>query len=129
MKRNIALKWAKALESGKYKQGNGFLKNANKITSDITFCCLGVLCDISKQGTWRKEPTGCFTYKSDGESKSGELPHNVQEWSGMNTKNGSYKGIDRRYSLIGWNDYSYRDAPKASFKQIAAFIRKYYKAL
>ena len=38
-KRNME-KWVKALESGRYKQGNGSLLR------DGQFCCLGVACDL-----------------------------------------------------------------------------------
>ena len=37
----ILNKWVEALRSGKYKQGQHNLRNA-----DNTYCCLGVLCDI-----------------------------------------------------------------------------------
>jgi hypothetical protein len=38
--------WCEALESGKYKQGSGQLRD------DDCFCCLGVLCDLSGAGKW-----------------------------------------------------------------------------
>lgn len=39
-------KWLDALRSGKYEQGRGGLRVNN------TFCCLGVLCDVSGIGEW-----------------------------------------------------------------------------
>lgn len=44
-------KWVKALRSGKYKQGAGYLNSVRG------FCCLGVLCDISGLGKWHDIPT------------------------------------------------------------------------
>lgn len=48
------LKWAEALESGKYPQGKLRLKNNRG-----EFCCLGVACDISNLGSWSN--TGRYT--------------------------------------------------------------------
>jgi len=40
-------KWIKALLSGEYTQGYGYLK-----TLDNKYCCLGVLCDIVAPNEW-----------------------------------------------------------------------------
>lgn len=46
MDKELKSRWVEALESGKYKQGKGFLRDIND-----NHCCLGVLCDIiSKEG-------------------------------------------------------------------------------
>lgn len=42
-KDNLIEDWIKALRSGKYKQGTGYLCKNDK------YCCLGVLCEIAKQ--------------------------------------------------------------------------------
>lgn len=39
--------WLAALRSGDYKQTSGMLQS-----EDGSFCCLGVLCDLSSQGSW-----------------------------------------------------------------------------
>jgi hypothetical protein len=44
MKKSIAMKWAKALRSGKYKQGRDLLRSHK----ENTYCCLGVLCAIGE---------------------------------------------------------------------------------
>lgn len=50
MDKKIKAKWIKALRSGKYAQGNGWLKDL-----DDFYCCLGVLCQI--QGAkWEPNP-------------------------------------------------------------------------
>jgi hypothetical protein len=38
--------WCGALESGKYQQGRG------KLRDDDAHCCLGVACDLSGEGEW-----------------------------------------------------------------------------
>jgi hypothetical protein len=50
MSMNVELKakWVEALRSGSYKQGKGRLR-----TTDNTFCCLGVLCDIIDATKWK----------------------------------------------------------------------------
>jgi hypothetical protein len=42
----IGTEWVDALRSGDYKQTQETLRSGD------SFCCLGVLCDISKIGTW-----------------------------------------------------------------------------
>ena len=48
MNQEVKTLWLEALRSGRYKQGAGQLYNPQ----DNTYCCLGVLCDISEQGSW-----------------------------------------------------------------------------
>ncbi len=56
MNKTLMKKWAKALRSGKYKQGRHSLRNKND-----TFCCLGVLCDISGMGEWTGDDKTVFS--------------------------------------------------------------------
>jgi hypothetical protein len=46
--------WINALRSGRYEQGSGSLRVGD------TFCCLGVLCDLTSSGAWelRSEAPG-----------------------------------------------------------------------
>ncbi|NDC73560.1 MAG: hypothetical protein EBZ62_08985 [Sphingobacteriia bacterium] len=48
MRKIIAKKWVKALRSGKYKQGKGYLKQFNS-KNEPRHCCLGVLCELYDQ--------------------------------------------------------------------------------
>jgi len=48
MDATIKRKWVEALRSGEYKQGQGALRDAR----DNTWCCLGVLCEVSGLGEW-----------------------------------------------------------------------------
>lgn len=53
MKHEIAMRWASALESGKYTQGFHSLKKLQDINGQMveTFCVWGVLCDLYIQET------------------------------------------------------------------------------
>ena len=45
-------KWLVALRSGKYQQGQGYLRTGDK------YCCLGVLCDIQEPKKWTPAGSG-----------------------------------------------------------------------
>lgn len=46
MDKKLKTKWLKALRSGKYAQGDSFLKlRDGKVTK---YCCLGVLCEVGR---------------------------------------------------------------------------------
>ena len=56
MKKELRDKWCAALRSGKYKQGEGALKERDW-NGKITFCCLGVLRELAP-GLARKHRNG-----------------------------------------------------------------------
>jgi hypothetical protein len=139
MKKNVAIKWAKALESGRYKQGKGRLK-----TQDGRYCCLGVLCRV--QGlTFRKDPAdgrpAIYTGRGAPDSRpyeTGVLPGRVIKSAGLCVGNthGEFKDEEGNcmlawesddgqtaIDLVGMNDRG------ADFPTIAAVIRKNYKYL
>ena len=98
MHKNIMEKWVQALRSGEYKQGSGVLHN----TSNNTYCCLGVLCDIYQQegnkfnsvseGNWGVEtgngweniPATFFDDRPD------VLPEVVMRWADISCSAGSF---------------------------------------
>ena len=47
MNQKIKERWVKALRSGKYKQGKGWLRKSSGPKKKSEFCCLGVLCDLA----------------------------------------------------------------------------------
>lgn len=47
MNGELKAKWLEALRSGRYKQGQGRLRDESN-----QFCCLGVLCDVGVPGQW-----------------------------------------------------------------------------
>ena len=117
MKKSVADKWVKALRSGKYKQGRFALRNGQN-----EFCCLGVLCDISKLSQWDKN-ANYSNYLYD-KFELDLLPPLVRGWAGMKTHEGVlgdlFCGRDR---LTGLNDAG------VPFEQIADFIEKNWKDL
>lgn len=69
--------WVDTLRSGKYQQGTRALRN-----KDDKFCCLGVLCDITKDTLnleWELESIeGIYTIETNG----GVLPDSVWKYLG-----------------------------------------------
>lgn len=120
MKKKIAVKWAEALRSGKYKQGRRALKRKSK-GGVVRHCCLGVLCELYQQEHKTKlkvkTEAGCeelpgeiFTF--DGNDAG--LPEKVMRWSGVRDDLGAIEGC----SLSEENDDG------RSFKQIAKIIEE-----
>lgn len=95
MKQEWKEKWVKALRSGEYEQGREWLKRNGK------FCCLGVLCDISKLSEW---------YEDTYIGLSGALPREVSKLVG---------GVGEQNKLVDMNDRE-----KKSFLEIADYIEK-----
>lgn len=52
MKKEVAEKWVKALRSGEFKQTRKVLSQDDHDGAGPSFCCLGVLCEISGKGSW-----------------------------------------------------------------------------
>lgn len=76
MNPEIKKRWIEALRGGKYKQGVGCLRS-----TENEYCCLGVLCDITKQetgGTWRN---GAFGGRHERDNKY--LPAMVASYLGI----------------------------------------------
>lgn len=80
--RNIAL--AVALESGKYKQGGGRLRDGDG------FCCIGVACDLVDPLGW--ESSGRDKYLFDGAHYT--APKSVQILYGWESDNPILPGFD-----------------------------------
>lgn len=80
MKKEIKAKWIKALNSGKYSQTTGVLKDSDG------FCCFGVLCELYKKEhkdtSWEKD--GEETYSSYTFMEEDALPPTkVMKWAGF----------------------------------------------
>lgn len=67
MDEKLKAQWIAALRSGNYTQGQGQLRRTE--WGDATYCCLGVLCDISDKGMW-----GNNTYYHNGSYSSVGIP-------------------------------------------------------
>ncbi len=116
MKKQVMKKWVKALRSGEYKQGKGYLVN-NK----DEFCCLGVLCNIAPdyvRGEWiRDKDTGEWEMFGDSEA----TPRKIMKWSGLKDDCGEYDSDE--YDLAEHNDNG------KSFTEIADIIEQNWEAL
>lgn len=104
MKASVAKRWVKALRSGKYKQGRGQLRSR-----DGRYCCLGVLCELSK-----------LPY--DGGS-DGIPPCPIAEWAGLRDRWGDLPD-ERSTPLTNKNDSGHW-----SFNRIAGWIDKHWEKL
>ena len=145
MNKTIAMKWVKALRSGKYEQGVGFLCQVN--SKGEKHCCLGVLTEMYQAEQKAKKKKVIPTKVSDvyiddstatsglkllevvkyggGEDAAEELPVAVKRWAGMEGRLGEFGDDCHDYykSLSHMNDSGW------SFKKIANFIEKNYENL
>lgn len=78
MNPELKAKWIAALRSGDYKQGRGVLRSP-----DESFCCLGVLCDISGMGQWIRR-----SYYADGTDGYACLPAAVSRVAALSISEG-----------------------------------------
>jgi hypothetical protein len=129
MKKAVAMKWIRALRSGKYRKGTGALK---KKTGG--YCCLGLLCEITKKengGKWTKDTGGYFTFLDrSGIEKSDFLPASVRRLAGMKTNTGALTLNKIRTTLAELNDGDSAITKKPyTFKQIADVIAKNWRKL
>lgn len=148
MKKKIALQWAEALRSGKYKQGKKALKYKTS-AGVVRHCCLGVLCDLycadmKKTGKAEKKrlttglmlkPTATdravfsrdvkFAGYYDSKDKivcRHTLPTDVMKWAGMTYDDGEIKDSEN-LCLAEMNDNG------NSFNNIADTIEADWKYL
>jgi hypothetical protein len=127
MNPDVKAKWLEALRSGEYEQATGALKVMDDDVVDgddivSSFCCLGVLCDISGLGEWKGTSYWVGLWPA-----ASALPKPVYEWAGlpdgnpcispMECKDADSEG-DIIETLADLNDSG------ASFEQIANVIEK-----
>lgn len=127
MKAKIAELWATALESGKYKQGDGQLTRRTMVDGDpVDYdCCLGVLTKLAIEAgveihVSAPDGNGRVRYNDRGDFP----PIPVMDWAGLEDERGVFAEKDgSTESLADRNDSG------ASFAKIAALIRKYQERL
>lgn len=71
MDKRLKTRWIKALLSGKYKQGRGALKTPKR-----EYCCLGVLCDITKGRQWGVDYSGQYCVEIEDDTYQLFAPDN-----------------------------------------------------
>jgi hypothetical protein len=112
MNSEVKAKWLEALRSGRYRQRRHYLH-----TTDDSFCCLGVLCDLYSlegKGFWSSH-SDCkrlgsnvevmsFAKNGNYSTCSADLPDYVAEWAGLRTRNPRVFAHDESTSLAALND-------------------------
>ena len=129
MKQNIMKKWVKALRSGKYKQGQGVLKQTT--SKNVTYhCCLGVLCELYNEDMKNKKKKTLKETRYNGihrlDKESEHLPSKVQKWAGLSGRVGQFKDYDHN-KILNPNVYSSladMNDMGCKFKTIANTIEK-----
>ena len=113
MKKDIKDKWVKALRSGKYKQGTGYLINSSNDGGQCKHCCLGVLCDLYLQEhdatlSWYSEAISDTEVLNVASLYGMEflLPYQVQEWAGLHEPSPCVEYCDSTEMLSELNDYN-----------------------
>lgn len=114
MKRSIARKWIKALESGEYKQCKGQLRKGD------SFCCLGVLCNLHAQE--HPDVAAEQRYKNSYMGNVGVLPDAVMAWAGAMDDCGFMGSGVPTLAMLN-------DTEGFSFPEIAKVVRKEWKTL
>ena len=132
--KELVKQWVEALRSSKYKQGRQALRNRKD-----EFCCLGVLCDISKNTLnldWELDSNDiCESEIYIMEKNGGVLPDSVWEYLGkeigykanISTKNSKIPKSVTESFLLPLKDISLvtlNDHYKLSFEQIADIIEE-----
>lgn len=102
MNQEVKQKWVKALRSGKYLQGYGFLAKNDR------FCCLGVLCELAVLDGVIEPPVAedwygdtVRFYGLSNEART--LPIEVAGWAGLPSAN-PVISTGTPTSLAGLND-------------------------
>lgn len=109
LKPEVKTAWLEALRSGRYKQGRGQLFNSSKLMSlENTYCCLGVLCDISNLGQFKDAGVNYIESTPDH-----FIPKAVRKWSGLSS--------DAEDILVAFNDVQDK-----SFAEIGDYIEEKY---
>lgn len=127
MKKDVAKKWVKALRSGKYKQGQSWLKQYNNKGQE-QHCCLGVLCELYNDKMKKNHKKSLKIRNVDGleanfvyfNNQSQGLPKVVRQWAGMKDSLGYFINTNGEFSqsLADLNDIGHK------FKTIANTIEK-----
>jgi len=105
-------KWLKALESGKYKQGKGYLCRIDNGKPE--YCCLGVAAKVFLGEGKQLKTKKYISWKNNFQS----APVKVQQLLQLYDKYGAGAPTYDDWSLVDLNDEGF------TFKQIAKMIRK-----
>jgi hypothetical protein len=132
VKKDIKELWATALESGDYEQGTGHLRTRG--VYEDTWCCLGVLCDLSVAagiGEWIQTP-GNYVFrafdKRDGtdgvewyDYSGAFLPKAVASWAGIDWEEHGGNVKFGEATTASWVN----DIEKTPFPGVAVLVREH----
>ena len=99
MNKALKKKWVAALRSGKYRQGRARLCTPAKHGGHVKYCCLGVLCEISKaEKIWRDAygylGSDSYVFVPDRLAEEIDLQNNDQiDLAAMNDDGKSFREI------------------------------------
>jgi hypothetical protein len=131
MRKEIADRWVCALRSGRYLQTRSFFLNDSS-----GYCCLGVLCDMSKLGTWKDyssvNASPVLSYVTDENGSCKMLPEDVKVWAGMRSSNGDLEGTEQVLPpgiMIPWLSLAGANDQGADFNDIADLIERNWEKL
>lgn len=99
MDSDLKAKWVTALRSGNYKQCREYLHKED------SYCCLGVLCEISGEGFWHTDAESS-RYMIDGVGLRATLP----------------SGIVQKYEVLGSGKLIEMNDTGKPFTEIADYI-------
>lgn len=122
MNREVRDRWVAALRSGDYAQGARALAYRESVSTELRYCCLGVLCDLaSRDGVvgFGELLTGRLAYGA--EQRTGGLPTEVIRWAGLDDDDPVVAGRP----LSSWNDGTdggSNRVPATNFATIAQLI-------
>lgn len=114
-------KWVKALRSGDYEQGKGYLCKDSE--GSKKFCCLGVACDlyIKEEAPYAEWEEDRAEYNVMGLLESTYvMPTRVMDWLGVESRDPMAFRDGKDEYLSRWNDTS------CSFNDIAKMIEEKY---
>jgi hypothetical protein len=122
-----AKKWVRALRSGLFQQGQGYLRkendgNSEGVKSPDLFCCLGVACELAAiEGVniSKRKKTEHIDGEYEYDGSTGLLPESVLEWLGLSSTDGHFQ-LENHFtsSLTEMNDSG------KTFEEIADFIER-----
>lgn len=137
MNKTIKSRWVKALRSGKYTQGTGYLKESQP-DGTANHCCLGVLCELyvdSAEGkrvkakfTPAKHDNGLYLVTNGKKHDTNLLPEPVATWAGIECNvdadiDVTFGRKKQEVALSTLNDEGFGNK-KAGFKTIARAIER-----
>ncbi len=115
MKPEVKALWLQALRSGEYEQGLQRLRS--EVGTHVSYCCMGVLCDLYRRGHQEARWDGGTFHPAPGSFERYALPIQVFDWAGLSDAD---PGVDGK-KLSYHNDGAAAIPPK-SFAEIADLI-------